>query len=118
VVGICVERSFDMIVAILGTLKSGGAYCPLDPSNPTERLRSMMQGSTLRVLLTQRALFERLPTHGAPVVCLDADRPAVRRDEEQSNASRPTGDNLIYIIYTSGSTGRPKGIQVSHRAVE
>lgn len=117
-VGICAERSFDMIVAILGTVKAGGAYCPLDPAYPTERLALMLHDSRIRILLTQRTLLERLPKHRARVVCLDAAAPTVGRDRNESSASSLTCDNLINLIYTSGSTGKPKGIQISHRAVD
>ena len=107
-----------MIAAILGTLKAGAAYVPLDPAAPAERLRMILADTRPRVLLTQRSLRDRLPDLEAAVLCID-DPVA---DAEAGDASRPpeTGvrsDDLAYIIYTSGSTGRPKGVMVEHRAI-
>ena len=117
-VALWLERSPEMIVAILGTLKAGAAYVPLDPTTPAERLRLVLNDTGARVLLTQRSLADRLPEPGVAVLCLDD--PAA--DLEREDGSRPpdsgvqSGD-LAYVIYTSGSTGRPKGVMVEHRAI-
>jgi amino acid adenylation domain-containing protein len=117
IVGICLERSVEMVVGLLGILKAGGAYLPLDPAYPAERLGLMLADAGAAVLLTQRALLERLPSAGAEVLCLDAmeETPADRGGPPVESGS--TGENLAYVIYTSGSTGRPKGVQVTHGAV-
>ena len=116
-VGICVERSTAMVVAILGILKAGGAYVPLDLTYPKERLAFMLHDSQARVLLTQSGLLERLPQNEAEVICLDSDRHKINAAPDQNIVSGATADNLAYVIYTSGSTGRPKGVAVSHRAI-
>ena len=114
-VGLCVERSLDMVVGLLGVLKAGGAYVPLDPSYPRERLALMLEDSGAPVLVTQRRLTDLLP-HGGAVVCVDAleESTGEARVDLQGGA-RP--DNAAYVIYTSGSTGRPKGVVVQHRNV-
>src|SRR5690348_2170580 len=114
-VGICVERSLEMVVALLGILKAGGAYVPLDPGYPPERLAHMISDSQMPVLVTQHSLLARLPAHAARVVCLEelgsaAHAPAV-------TGARPQAENLAYVIYTSGSTGKPKGVMLTHRNV-
>jgi natural product biosynthesis luciferase-like monooxygenase protein len=114
-VGICVERSLEMVVALLGILKAGGAYVPLDPGYPPERLAHMISDSQMPVLLTQHSLLGRIPSHMARVVCLDdldlsATGPMVK-------GARSQADNLAYVIYTSGSTGKPKGVMLTHRNV-
>jgi amino acid adenylation domain-containing protein len=115
-VGLCVERSLQMVVGMLGIVKAGGAYVPLDPSYPRERLAFMLEDSAVEVLLTQESLLSELP--GArTVVCLDRDWAQVARESEENLASGADGDNLAYVIYTSGSTGLPKGVGVSHRCV-
>src|SRR6266496_860098 len=114
-VGICLERSLEMVVGLLGILKAGGAYVPLDPTYPAERLAFMLEDAQVPVLVTQRSLLMQLPHHGIEVVCLDA------KEAEQQSTENPTStvtsDKLAYVIYTSGSTGRPKGVQIPHRAV-
>jgi amino acid adenylation domain-containing protein len=117
-VGICVERSLEMVVGLLGILKAGGAYVPLDPAYPKERLSFMLEDAKASVLLTQQRLVERLPDrHGAEVVRLDSDWPVIARKAEENVTSRPTAANLAYVIYTSGSTGKPKGVMIEHRAL-
>jgi amino acid adenylation domain-containing protein len=116
-VGICVERSLDMVIGLLGILKAGGAYVPLDPSYPTERLAFILEDTQVPVLLTQQQLIENLPQHQAKVVCLDADWENVAQQSPQNPISKCTIDNLAYIIYTSGSTGQPKGVLVNHSNV-
>jgi surfactin family lipopeptide synthetase A len=116
-VAICVERSLNMVVGLLGVLKAGGAYVPLDPAYPDERLSFMLEDAEVSVLLTQSRLVERLPQRGARVVCLDTDWHAVAKESGENPASKATPENLAYVIYTSGSTGKPKGVQIPHRAV-
>lgn len=117
IVGICVERSFDMVVGLLAILKAGGAYMPLDRMLPLERLSFMLDEAQPPVLLTQERLLERLPSHWSEVVCFDSDAEAIDQESEE-NPSRPTDpDNLAYVIYTSGSTGKPKGVMISHRGL-
>ncbi|MBC7931004.1 MAG: amino acid adenylation domain-containing protein, partial [Rubrivivax sp.] len=115
--GIYVERSLDMLVAILGTLKAGGAYVPIDPAYPKERVAFMLEDAGRPVLLTQKALADSLPEHEARVICLDSDWETVASASDENPASEVTPDNLAYVIYTSGSTGQPKGVQVTHGSV-
>ena len=114
-VGICVERSLEMVIGLLGILKAGGAYVPLDPAYPKERLAFMLQDAQASVLLTQQRLVERLPQYGTKVVCLDTDWGAIAQEGETNLLCQGTTDNLAYVLYTSGSTGRPKGVAMSHR---
>ncbi len=117
-VAICVERSLEMVVGLLGILKAGGAYVPLDPDYPAERLAFMLEDTRSPVLLTQNALRERLPVNNAHVVCLDADWPEIARRSEANLLAQANADNLAYVIYTSGSTGRPKGeVLLKHQGV-
>jgi aspartate racemase len=116
-VGVMVERSVEMVVALLGILKAGGAYVPLDPEYPLERLSFMIQDARMPVLLTQKHLVENLPVRQAHVVCLDSEGPLIARQSTQNMVNRAQAQNLAYVIYTSGSTGIPKGVAVTHRAV-
>ncbi len=116
-VGVCVERSPEMIIAALGALKAGGAYVPVDPTYPQERQAFMLRDSQARALLTQARLLDGLPPHQAQIVCLDADWPAISRERKANPESRVAGDNLAYVIYTSGSTGKPKGTLLHHRGL-
>ncbi|BAY25365.1 amino acid adenylation [Calothrix sp. NIES-2100] len=116
-VGICVERSLEMIVGVLGILKAGGAYVPLDPEYPQERLRFMLEDTGLSVLLTTQKLANATPIHQASVVCFDTDAEAIALFSKQNPTAQVKPDNLAYVIYTSGSTGKPKGVAVNHRAV-
>ncbi len=116
-VGICVERSLEMVVGLLGILKAGGAYVPLDPIYPKGRLTFMLEDSGVGVLLTQASLAESLPAHQAQIVRLDADWPAIRRESPVNPHSSVAANHLAYMIYTSGSTGKPKGVQIQHGAV-
>ncbi|MCV3214044.1 amino acid adenylation domain-containing protein, partial [Plectonema radiosum NIES-515] len=116
-VGICVERSVEMVVGLLGILKAGGAYVPLDPNYPTQRLSYMLDDSGVQVLLTQQKLLSSLPSHTARVVCLDTDC-LVIEEHSQENLNAGVGeDNLAYVIYTSGSTGLPKGVMNTHQGI-
>ena len=113
-VGICVERSFRMIFGLLGIMKAGGIYVPLDPEYPSERVCYMLEDSQASVLLTEQKLLSQLPPYSGRVISLDEQWPEIER-ESGDNLSRTTfGDNLAYLIYTSGSTGRPKGVAIRH----
>ena len=114
-VGICVERSLEMVVGILGILKAGGAYLSLDPTYPPERLTLMLEDTQAPVLLTQQHLVKVLPQHNAKVVCLDADWATISRESEENLGKTATADTLVYVTYTSGSTGKPKGIAMTQR---
>ncbi|NEO42370.1 MAG: amino acid adenylation domain-containing protein [Moorea sp. SIOASIH] len=116
-VGICVQRSVEMLVGLLGILKAGGAYVPLDPNYPLERLTYILADSSVEVLLTQQSLLESLPQNQAQVVCLDADGGAIERNSQENLDLGVCSDNLAYAIYTSGSTGKPKGVQIQHKAL-
>ncbi len=117
VVGVCAERSFEMVIALLGILKAGGAYLPLDPSYPAERLAYMLTDAKAPVLLVQAVLADRLPASDAAVLRLDADWPEIARQPETALAATIDPSNLAYVIYTSGSTGRPKGVMNAHRGI-
>ena len=108
VVGLCVERSLQMVVGLLGILKAGGAYLPLDPGYPPERLAFMLEDSRAPVLLTQSALVDELPAYGLRIVELDTDWPAIARQPASAPPNTITPHNTAYVIYTSGSTGIPK----------
>jgi natural product biosynthesis luciferase-like monooxygenase protein len=112
-VGVYVERSLDLMVATLGVQKAGGAYVPLDPSYPADRLAFMLSDSKASIVVSQRHLASRLPSHGATTVFVDdvAMEPGDRLEPNTTSA------NLAYVIYTSGSTGRPKGVMVEHHNV-
>ena len=116
-VGICMERSLGMLVGLLGTLKAGAAYVPLDPTYPKERLAFMLSDAAVAAVLTQRRLVASLPDHSSPVICLDTDWEAVAHQSQESLENGATAGNLAYVIYTSGSTGKPKGVMVTHRNV-
>ncbi|MFT7773023.1 amino acid adenylation domain-containing protein [Roseateles sp.] len=115
-VGIAMERSIEMVVGLLGILKAGGAYVPIDPDHPADRIAYMLADSRVGLLLTQRALRERLPAaKGCRIVELDTLALAERPDQDP--AVPMSGEQLVYVIYTSGSTGRPKGAANRHRAL-
>ncbi len=117
-VGLCLERSTDMVIGILGILKSGGAYVPLDPSFPQSRLSYMVEDSQMSVLLTHRGLEKRLELRSLTIVHLDADRNAIAMSSTKSSGLPSTDDrNRAYVLYTSGSTGKPKGVEISHSAL-
>ncbi|MDF5712391.1 MAG: amino acid adenylation domain-containing protein [Rhizonema sp. NSF051] len=116
-VGICVERSLFMVIGMLGILKAGSAYVPLDPTYPQERLAFILEDAQVPVLLTQGHLVEALPQHKAKVICLDADWQTIAQYSQQNLVTQVTTYNLAYVIYTSGSTGRPKGVQIPHSAL-
>ncbi len=113
-VGICVERSLEMIVGILGILKAGGAYVPLDIAYPKERLAFMLSDSQVSILLTQQHLVEKLPEHQAKIICLDTDEDEIAKTPAKQTGIAVKSSNIAYIIYTSGSTGKPKGVLIPH----
>jgi amino acid adenylation domain-containing protein len=123
-VGICVERSIEMVVGLLGILKAGGAYVPLDPAYPEERLQFMVQDAQVSVLLTQSKLLDQHEKRDPPssilhprltAVCLDRDWRLIAQQKEDNPKELVTSENLAYVIYTSGSTGTPKGVAIEHR---
>jgi amino acid adenylation domain-containing protein len=117
-VGLYLERSLPMLVAMLGVLKAGGAYVPLDRQYPAERLAGMLRDCAAPVVLTQQSLVGQLPkTAPTRVVCLDTDWPAIARASEHDLPCINTPEHLAAVIYTSGSTGTPKGVQIPHRGV-
>lgn len=116
-VAICVERSLDMVVGLLGILKAGAAYVPLDPAYPTGRLALMLDDAEPAVVLTQEALRQRLPDRGAKVLRLDTDWSMIAANSISNLGQTACPENLAYVIYTSGSTGKPKGVQIQHRSV-
>jgi amino acid adenylation domain-containing protein len=117
VVGICVERSIEMVVGLLAVLKAGGAYLPLDPGYPPERLSFMLADARPAVLLTTQRVNEGLPLHESRVMRLDADWHLLTENEQEQVASGVRAENPAYVIYTSGSTGQPKGVVVCHGGV-
>jgi len=117
VVGILMERSLEMVSAVLGVLKAGGAYLPLDPSYPPERLAYMLAETGAAVVLTQAELMSSLPVGAAPVICLERDWGLLEGESGANPGAVVRAENLAYIMYTSGSTGEPKGVSVSHRGV-
>ncbi|UXE58892.1 MAG: non-ribosomal peptide synthase/polyketide synthase [Woronichinia naegeliana WA131] len=116
-VGICVERSLEMMVGLLGILKAGGAYVPLDPEYPQERLSFMLEDSQVEVLLTQNKLVKLLAQNQEYIVCLDSDWQNISQADENNLNITVTPNNLAYVIYTSGSTGQPKGVYCNHLGV-
>ena len=116
-VGICVERSIEMVVGLLGILKAGGAYVPLDPEYPTERLAFMLEDAQVSILLTQQRLIDRLPEHPAKLICLDEAWEQIAQNNQDNPTSEVKAFHLANLIYTSGSTGKPKGVMVEHKGL-
>jgi amino acid adenylation domain-containing protein len=116
-VACCLDRSVDMVVALLGILKAGGAYVPLDPTYPHERIAFMLRDARAPVLITKQSLALQLPAEGAHVLCLDAGPADLARRGTCDPASGVMPDDLAYVIYTSGSTGQPKGVQITHKGL-
>lgn len=116
-VALCVERSLDMVVGLLGILKAGGAYVPLDPSYPPERLAYLVADTQASVLVTRHDLSLRFSTYAAPIICLDTDAGMLAQQNTTDPFSTVTTNDLAYVIYTSGSTGQPKGVQITHSSL-
>ncbi len=116
-VGLCVERSPAMLVGLLGILKAGAAYVPLDPLYPPERLAMMVNDAQIRVLVTQQQWLSLFNTDTLTTIGLDRDAVLIAQESTEPPSSAVTPDHLAYVIYTSGSTGKPKGVQISHRSV-
>ncbi|MGA9770778.1 MAG: amino acid adenylation domain-containing protein [Blastocatellia bacterium] len=114
IVALCLEPSLEMVVAILGVLKAGAAYAPLDPLNPQDRLSLMLEDAQARFILTQQRLAGELPPCKAQVICLDSEWGAIGQCHSSNPRADVSPDNLSYIVYTSGSTGRAKGVEVTH----
>jgi len=119
-VGICVERSIELVVGLLGILKAGGAYVPLDPDYPTERLKYILEDASPRLLITQSKLRKRFTQNSLPTILLDHDWNVIAEQSSENRDSVSLGlrpSHRAYVIYTSGSTGQPKGVMVEHRSV-
>ena len=116
-VGICLDRSLETMAGLLGVLKAGAAYVPLDTTYPKERLAFMLKDSKVAVLLTQRRLLNALPRGRARRICLDSEWKLNSRESRTRPPSRAVPENLAYVIFTSGSTGKPKGVQIPHCAL-
>jgi len=116
-VGVHLERSLEMLIAVLAVQKSGGAYVPLDPGFPKERLNLIVEDSKIRVLITQSGLDDSRPEHNAEMIFIDDDWGEIAKQPVTNPTSDVSPHNLVYVIFTSGSTGRPKGVQLEHRSV-
>jgi amino acid adenylation domain-containing protein len=116
-VGICMERSPEMVIGLLAILKAGGAYVPLDPTYPRERLEYMLSDSNVTTLITQAHIANRLPQCEAHILCLDSDWNVIAGESDENFDSGAGPDTLAYTIYTSGSTGKPKGVMITHGGI-
>ena len=116
-VGICVERSIEMLVTVLATLKAGGAYLPLDPTYPKSRLDFMLTDSAVKVLITRDQLLQALPDYNGTIVCLDKNADLIEEYSDENLREAAGANDLAYVIYTSGSTGNPKGTMIEHRSI-
>jgi amino acid adenylation domain-containing protein len=116
-VGVCLERSADLVVALLAVLKAGGAYVPLDPAYPAERIAFVLEDAGVPVLVTREATRAALPPHAARAVCVDRDAAEIAANPARDPESGAGAGSLAYVIYTSGSTGKPKGVLVEHAGV-
>nr|WP_306464213.1 non-ribosomal peptide synthetase [Corallococcus exiguus] len=116
-VGVCMERSLEMVVALLGVLKAGAAYVPLDPATPAERLAGMLEDTAAPVLLVQERFRAALTPHAAHVIALDTPWEAIARESTARPVPLAGDDSLAYVIFTSGSTGRPKGAMNAHAGI-
>ncbi|MDM5294858.1 amino acid adenylation domain-containing protein [Peribacillus simplex] len=116
-VGVYMERSPEMMIGLLGILKSGGAYVPLDPTYPEKRLRYILEDARIEVLVTQERLEKIGISEQIEIICMDQDRIAIEQEEPTACTSSVTGKNLAYVMYTSGSTGKPKGVMIEHHSV-
>ena len=116
-IGICLERSLEMVVGVMGILKAGGAYVPMDPTYPKERVAFMLKDTQVSVLLIQERLKADLPEYDGEVVCLDSDWEIIAKHDRQNLLDHVTAEDLAYIIFTSGSTGKPKGVMITHQSI-
>ncbi|QLE54107.1 amino acid adenylation domain-containing protein [Nostoc sp. TCL26-01] len=116
-VGVCAERSLEMVICLLGILKAGGAYIPIDPEYPQERLRFMVEDSQVQILLTQAKLLSQIPQNPAQTICIDTAWPEISLQPNTNPTSNTQPENLAYVIYTSGSTGKPKGAMNTHKGI-
>lgn len=116
-VGICLERSLELVVGVLAVLKAGGAYLPLDPAYPQERLTYMLTDAQVSVILTQTELLKNLHFADKNIICIDADWQKITHESRENPVSQLNINNLAYVIYTSGSTGKSKGVMVEHRSL-
>ncbi|MBG0747478.1 MAG: amino acid adenylation domain-containing protein, partial [Planktothrix agardhii KL2] len=117
IVGLCVERSLEMIVTLIGILKAGGAYLPLDPEYPQARLQFMLEDSQIPLLLTQHSLIDKLPNHQGQTLFLEEIWEKTAQPSQDNLTAKVTPSNLANVIYTSGSTGKPKGVMVEHKGL-
>lgn len=113
-VGVCFERSLEMVIVLLAILKAGGAYVPLDPTYPQERLAFMLENSQATVLITQSQLIKSFSNYSKKIICLDNDWETISHSCKDNIASEVKIEHLAYVIYTSGSTGKPKGVAMPH----
>ena len=116
-VALYLERSLDMMIALLGVLKAGGAYVPLDPAHPHDRISYVLQDSQVSLVLTQQTVLTGLVSERPAAICLDTDWSLIAQESKANPQSEVSATNLAYVIYTSGSSGRPKGVQLLHRGV-
>ncbi len=116
-VGICLERSLQMMTGLLAILKTGASYVPLDPAFPPERLAFMLADSQCAVLLTQKSLLGLLPHENVQIACMDASEAVISQEQRENLQQNMAPEDLAYILYTSGSTGKPKGVEITHRAL-
>ncbi|MBG1243496.1 non-ribosomal peptide synthetase [Nostoc sp. NZL] len=116
-VGICIERSLEMVIGLLGILKAGGAYVPIDPAYPQERLTFFLQDCQTRILLTQDKFKQTLSSNEIQLICLDNEWTTIAQEPSDNTVTGIASHNLAYVIYTSGSTGKPKGVLVNHSNV-
>lgn len=116
-VGIHLERSIEMLVAVLGVMKSGAAYVPLDPNFPPDRLKLIAEDARIKALITHSAIMDHAPPHDGHQICIDTDHERLAGFSSANPTSAVGARNLLYVIFTSGSTGRPKGVQLEHRSV-
>ncbi|MTI47956.1 MAG: amino acid adenylation domain-containing protein [Firmicutes bacterium] len=114
-VGVCVHRSIDMIISLLGVLKAGGIYVPMDPTYPKERLFYMLEDSEMKFLITENTYLDWLNEAKVEIACIDSDKAIILEESKENLPITEDSDGQAYVIYTSGSTGNPKGVQISHR---
>jgi amino acid adenylation domain-containing protein len=116
-VGLCVKRSPEMLIGLLGILKAGAAYVPMDPDYPKERLQYILEDSKASIVLTQKSLVDGLPSFAGKAICLDKEWARIAGESEKNRVGQANPEDLAYVLFTSGSSGRPKGVEISHRAV-